>query len=103
MKRILAAFLAPVCWSCPPPPSPGAPETRQGPPSLMEKETGTILYEHHAHDKLEPASVTKVMTAAAGDGGHRLGAAQVWTIWLPSPPTPPPWAAPRSTSKKGSR
>ena len=28
----------------------------------MEKETGTLLYEEHAHDKLEPASVTKVMT-----------------------------------------
>ena len=29
---------------------------------LMEKETGTILYEQDAHAKLEPASVTKVMT-----------------------------------------
>ena len=29
---------------------------------LMEKETGTVLYEDHAHDKLEPASVTKIMT-----------------------------------------
>ena len=29
---------------------------------LMEKETGTLLYEQNAHDKLEPASVTKVMT-----------------------------------------
>ena len=29
---------------------------------LMEKETGTILYEQNSHDKLEPASVTKVMT-----------------------------------------
>ena len=29
---------------------------------LMEKETGTVLYEQNAHDKLEPASVTKVMT-----------------------------------------
>lgn len=29
---------------------------------LMEKETGTILYEHNSHEKLEPASVTKVMT-----------------------------------------
>ena len=28
----------------------------------MEKETGTLLYEQNAHDKLEPASVTKVMT-----------------------------------------
>ncbi len=29
---------------------------------LMEKETGTILLEENAHEKLEPASVTKVMT-----------------------------------------
>ena len=29
---------------------------------LMEKETGTILYEKAAHEKYEPASVTKVMT-----------------------------------------
>ena len=28
----------------------------------MEKETGTVLYEQNAHEKLEPASVTKVMT-----------------------------------------
>lgn len=29
---------------------------------LMEKETGTLLYESQAHKALEPASVTKVMT-----------------------------------------
>ena len=29
---------------------------------LMEKETGDILYEKESHEKLEPASVTKVMT-----------------------------------------
>ncbi len=29
---------------------------------LMEKETGTVLMEENAHEKLEPASVTKVMT-----------------------------------------
>lgn len=29
---------------------------------LMEKETGTVLFEQNAHEKLEPASVTKVMT-----------------------------------------
>ena len=29
---------------------------------LMEKETGTILYEQDAHTRLEPASVTKIMT-----------------------------------------
>ena len=29
---------------------------------LMEKETGTILLEDNAHEQLEPASVTKIMT-----------------------------------------
>ena len=29
---------------------------------LMEKETGTVLLQKNAHQKLEPASVTKVMT-----------------------------------------
>lgn len=29
---------------------------------LMEKETGEILYESNSHERLEPASVTKVMT-----------------------------------------
>lgn len=29
---------------------------------LMEKETGTVLLQQNAHQKLEPASVTKVMT-----------------------------------------
>ena len=39
----------------------------------MEKETGAILYEKASHDKLEPASVTKIMTLLlvmeAIDGG----------------------------------
>lgn len=29
---------------------------------LMEKETGTLLYQQQPHEKLEPASVTKIMT-----------------------------------------
>jgi D-alanyl-D-alanine carboxypeptidase (penicillin-binding protein 5/6) len=29
---------------------------------LMEKETGTIIFEHNAHERLAPASVTKIMT-----------------------------------------
>ena len=41
---------------------------------LMEKETGTVLFEQNPHEKLEPASVTKVMTLllvmAAVDSGR---------------------------------
>lgn len=29
---------------------------------LMEKETGTVLYDQNSHQQLEPASVTKIMT-----------------------------------------
>ncbi len=29
---------------------------------LIEQSTGTVLYEHNSHDKLRPASVTKVMS-----------------------------------------
>ncbi len=37
-------------------------DVKAGAAILMEKETGTILYEENSHTKLEPASVTKVMT-----------------------------------------
>ena len=62
MKRILAAFLCACLLVLPAAAVTGAPETEAGSAVLMEKETGTVLYEDHAHDKLEPASVTKVMT-----------------------------------------
>ena len=62
MKRILAAFLCACLLVLPAAAVTGAPETEAGSAVLMEKETGTVLYEDHAHDTLEPASVTKVMT-----------------------------------------
>ena len=40
----------------------GAPAVEAPAVLLMEKETGNILFEENAHDKREPASVTKVMT-----------------------------------------
>ncbi len=47
--------------------------SRVGAAVLMERETGTCLYEHNAHDRLPPASVTKIMTmlliCEAMDGG----------------------------------
>lgn len=44
---------------------------------LMERETGTVLYEENAHEQLEPASVTKIMTMllvmeAIEDGSLKL-------------------------------
>ena len=44
------------------PVSAAGPETNAKAVLLMEKTTGQVLYEDHAHDQLEPASVTKVMT-----------------------------------------
>ncbi|MCQ4866040.1 D-alanyl-D-alanine carboxypeptidase family protein [Pseudoflavonifractor phocaeensis] len=65
MKKLLAAALAAALLVLPAAPASavsGAPATDCGSAILMEKETGTILFEQNSHDKLEPASVTKVMT-----------------------------------------
>ena len=40
----------------------GDPEVTAEAAVLMEKETGTVLFEQNAHARLEPASVTKIMT-----------------------------------------
>ena len=64
-KKLLAAALAAALLALPVPAAQaasGAPEVNCGAAVLMEKETGTILYEQNSHDKLEPASVTKIMT-----------------------------------------
>ena len=64
-KKLLAAALAAAILALPAPAAQaasGAPAVNCGAAVLMEKETGTILYEQNSHDKLEPASVTKIMT-----------------------------------------
>ena len=58
MKKMLAAVLAAVMLSG----SAGAVEVSAPSAILLEKETGTVLYAKDEHAKLEPASVTKVMT-----------------------------------------
>jgi len=65
MKRLSALFLIVLLLSAPAASATGAqPDLALSCTSavLMEKETGTILYEQMPHEKLEPASVTKVMT-----------------------------------------
>ena len=72
MKKPYAAFLAAaVILTCLTAPAraeeaaeavAGAPAVEAPAVLLMEKETGTVLYEENAHEKREPASVTKVMT-----------------------------------------
>ena len=67
MKRFYALLAAILALSLFPPAVSAegtAPDLALSCPSaiLMEKETGTVLYESNPHQKLEPASVTKVMT-----------------------------------------
>lgn len=53
---LLPALLLPICGAA------TGPETTAAAVLLMEKESGTVLHEQNSHTKLEPASVTKVMT-----------------------------------------
>ena len=74
MKKYLAALLAvSLCVMPVQGAVTGSPDVDAKAALLMEKETGEILFEYNAHDKLEPASVTKVMTLLlvmeAIDGG----------------------------------
>ena len=62
MKKLAAALLAATFLVLPARAAGAPPAADAAAAVLMEKETGTILYEQNAHDKLEPASVTKVMT-----------------------------------------
>ena len=67
MKRFLptclalALLLSPSAAAVPAPDGPALALSAHA-ALLMEKETGTILYEQNSHEKLEPASVTKIMT-----------------------------------------
>jgi D-alanyl-D-alanine carboxypeptidase (penicillin-binding protein 5/6) len=65
MRKLLAASLTAALLICFMPSASalaGAPAVEAAAAVLMEKETGSILFEQNSHDKLEPASVTKVMT-----------------------------------------
>lgn len=74
MKRVLPILLAAALLVPSSHAAPAGPQVNAASAILMEKETGTILYETNAHEKLEPASVTKVMTLLlimeALDSGH---------------------------------
>ena len=69
MKRILTGLLA-LCLLCQGIPAALAAGREKRPAVevaaksalLMERETGTILYRQREHERLAPASVTKVMT-----------------------------------------
>ena len=63
MKRTLAVLLCAGLLVCPAAAAAAdSPQVEAAAAVLMEKETGTVLCEQNAHDKREPASVTKIMT-----------------------------------------
>ena len=63
MKRTLAVLLCAGLLVCPAAAAAAdSPQVEAAAAVLMEKETGTVLCEQSAHDKREPASVTKIMT-----------------------------------------
>ncbi len=63
MKKGLLTLLTILCLFAVAASAAPAPPTIEAPSvCLIEKETGTILFEKNAHEKLAPASVTKVMT-----------------------------------------
>ena len=65
MKRIAALAAALACLLLSPAArcaAPAGPEVSAPSALLMEKSTGTVLFEKDAHTRYEPASVTKVMT-----------------------------------------
>lgn len=62
MKRALALFLLLLSAATPALAAEGGPSVTAEAAVLMEKETGTVLFEQNAHERLEPASVTKIMT-----------------------------------------
>ena len=77
MKRLTAALLcaALLSGSAAAAEQPAdAPQVEAKAAILMEQETGEVLCQQNAHDKLEPASVTKIMTLLLGmeaiDGGQ---------------------------------
>ncbi len=65
MKKILSIFLVFILMSVLALPAfavSGSPEVKAESAVLMERETGTVLFESNPHERLSPASVTKVMT-----------------------------------------
>ena len=99
LSLALAALLLAPCVSAadlPASAAPSGPETAAASAVLMEKESGAVLYEKDARQKLEPASVTKIMTLLlimeALDSG-RIARDDMVTVSAYAAG----WAVPRST------
>ncbi|MBF4337317.1 D-alanyl-D-alanine carboxypeptidase, partial [Vibrio anguillarum] len=81
MKNIKSiVFISAACLSFMPLISQATPVVVPNPPQLSAKgyvlidfHTGTVLVEHNAHTKLNPASLTKLMTAYVAGQEMKLG------------------------------
>lgn len=67
MKKVLSFLLIlslfnPLCAAAAPAPARALPQISAPAAVLMEKETGTVIYEKKAHEPGFPASITKIMT-----------------------------------------
>lgn len=72
MKKAIIGLLLMICWTIPISTGVQAAEKQASPNAdlvsqaksaiLIERDTGTILYEKNVHQKLPPASMTKIMT-----------------------------------------
>ncbi len=62
MKRLICLILSCLLLASFPLAAPVPPEVNVPSAVLMERDTGTVLFEKDAHNKMPPASVTKVMT-----------------------------------------
>ena len=96
MKKFFATFLCLVLCGGLLPAQAAGPEVNAKAVLLMEKTTGQVLYEEHAHDPLELASVTKVMTMLLIMEALEE-APSPRKPWSPSPPPRRVWGARRST------
>ncbi|MFV0399866.1 MAG: D-alanyl-D-alanine carboxypeptidase, partial [Oscillospiraceae bacterium] len=64
MKKLLALLLI-LALILPLQAFAAGPDTKAKAVFLMEKDSGIILHEENAHDRLEPASVTKIISIAS--------------------------------------
>ncbi len=62
MKKLLCLILSCMFLVSHPIAAPAPPEINVPSAVLMERDTGTVLFEKNSHNKMPPASVTKVMT-----------------------------------------
>ncbi|MGC9422649.1 serine hydrolase [Vibrio sp.] len=80
MKNIKSIVLSTIGWSLLPSLGHSTPIVVPNPPQLsakgyvlMDYHTGRVLVQHHAHERLNPASLTKLMTSYVAGQGLKQG------------------------------